>query len=324
MAEALLHILNGDGAVAPFLDASILGEAVVWREAMMMGPCPGGEPRDAFLDLRANHLAEAYGANPLETRLDLAKMDKRLDRLGDVDEVILWFEDDLFCHVNLWYLLERIDADVALSLVCGEERPGECEPEDFDRLFDQRRPVGEATRSAGRELWRAYASDTPERAAALVLAGKMPGLPFASAALRLHLERFPAPHTGLGRIQRRILDYGVLGADRFGDLFRRFLSDEAAYGIADAQLWLEMATLARGDHPLLEVFGVDDVDRAQTSDALRRVRFAVTDLGRAVLAGERDAIACRGTDTWLGGVHLEPGAVWRWDPATSALVPPEQ
>ncbi len=45
-------------------------------------------------------------------------------------------------------------------------------------------------------------------------------------------------------------------------------------------------------------------------------RFAATpvsptDAGRAVLAGETDAIELRGIDRWLGGTHLTPAEPWR-------------
>ena len=38
----------------------------------------------------------------------------------------------------------------------------------------------------------------------------------------------------------------------------------------------------------------------------------LTDVGRAVQAGERDFIELNGIDRWLGGVHLVSGQVWRW------------
>jgi hypothetical protein len=39
----------------------------------------------------------------------------------------------------------------------------------------------------------------------------------------------------------------------------------------------------------------------------------LTEAGRAVLSGERDRLADRPPDRWLGGTRLRPGNVWRWD-----------
>jgi hypothetical protein len=32
-----------------------------------------------------------------------------------------------------------------------------------------------------------------------------------------------------------------------------------------------------------------------------------------VLSGAADRVALLGIDRWLGGTHLRPGRVWRWD-----------
>jgi hypothetical protein len=41
---------------------------------------------------------------------------------------------------------------------------------------------------------------------------------------------------------------------------------------------------------------------------------SLTDIGRAVLAGNADRVQTCGIDRWLGGVHLHGhGPVWRWD-----------
>jgi hypothetical protein len=44
--------------------------------------------------------------------------------------------------------------------------------------------------------------------------------------------------------------------------------------------------------------------------------LAITELGRAVLRGERDWLSLRPQSRWVGGVHIQPGvAGWRWDEA---------
>jgi hypothetical protein len=50
---------------------------------------------------------------------------------------------------------------------------------------------------------------------------------------------------------------------------------------------------------------------------------AITDAGRRVLAGDGDRVELLGIDRWVGGTHLVPGAVWRWDADASELVAPK-
>jgi hypothetical protein len=47
---------------------------------------------------------------------------------------------------------------------------------------------------------------------------------------------------------------------------------------------------------------------------------ALTDAGREVLRGEADRIDLLGIDRWVGGTHLRPGHVWRWDRSAARVV----
>ena len=45
-------------------------------------------------------------------------------------------------------------------------------------------------------------------------------------------------------------------------------------------------------------------------------RVSITEIGHAVLRGERDWLSLRPPSRWVGGVHIQPGgAGWRWDEA---------
>ena len=45
-----------------------------------------------------------------------------------------------------------------------------------------------------------------------------------------------------------------------------------------------------------------------------RIDVSITDLGRAVLRGDRDWLSLHPPSRWLGGVHIQPGLpCWRWD-----------
>jgi hypothetical protein len=65
---------------------------------------------------------------------------------------------------------------------------------------------------------------------------------------------------------------------------------------------------------------VRTLERLEPLAALEGGVASITDEGRRVLAGEVDAVAVRGIDRWVGGTHLAPGAVWRWE--AGALVAP--
>src|SRR5260221_13752680 len=146
----MLNIHNGasDGGTARKSD--IPGEHFAWREAMVCGPVPGGLPAEEFRRVRANHLVEAYGANLEKTEQELRGQEEVLARFNDHEEVVLWFEHDLFCQVQLIYLLDWFSrhepGQTKLSLVSIGEFPGlenfhglgELNEEQLASLFPQR------------------------------------------------------------------------------------------------------------------------------------------------------------------------------------------
>jgi hypothetical protein len=67
--------------------------------------------------------------------------------------------------------------------------------------------------------------------------------------------------------------------------------------------WPIVARLARAARP-----AIDDVETWKEPVGL-------TAFGEDLLAGNADWIAANGIDRWVGGVHLTPGDLWRWDAA---------
>ena len=56
--------------------------------------------------------------------------------------------------------------------------------------------------------------------------------------------------------------------------------------------------------------------------AFARLPLRLTDAGQRVLDGRDDRVALLGLDRWVGGTHLTQAAAWRWDPAARVLVRP--
>ena len=124
----MLHIHNGDSTAETAKKSNIPGEHLAWREAMVCGPTPTGLSAEEFLQLRANHLSEAYGVSLEQCERDLRAQAEGLARFLDHEEVVLWFEHDLFCQVHLIYLLNWFAQHelgrTKLSLICVGEFPG--------------------------------------------------------------------------------------------------------------------------------------------------------------------------------------------------------
>ena len=166
----MLHIHNGDSSAGTAKAAQIPGEHVAWREALVCGPSPEMTSEEDFFDLRARHLSEAYNI-PLEKCLgELRAMHEVLATFSEHDEVVLWFEHDLFCQVQLVYLLNwfagRELGQTRLKLVCVNEFPGvqpfhglgQLNEEQLRSLFPGRSEIATAQFELGVRSGQAYTS----------------------------------------------------------------------------------------------------------------------------------------------------------------------
>src|SRR5437588_8017450 len=95
----MLHVHNGESTAGTAKKADLPGEHLAWREALVCGPTPSGLSDDDFWQMRASHLSDAYGLRFEDCAKDLREPQAALGQFFDHDEVVLWFEHDLFCQV---------------------------------------------------------------------------------------------------------------------------------------------------------------------------------------------------------------------------------
>jgi hypothetical protein len=327
----MLHIHNGDSTAGTAKQSDIPGEHLAWREALVCGPAPDGLTQDEFRNVRARHLAGAYGVDLRKCEDELCAQEEALSRFPDHEEVVLWFEHDLFCMVQLIFLLNRLaQSDLGptkLSLIFVREFPGisdfhglgHLNEEQLSSLFPQRQTVTAAQLDLGSKAWAAYSSSNPKEIESL-LDSDLSALPFLKTALTKHLRRFPSTDNGLGRIGNAGLALVARGHHKFRSLFPAFARRETEYGFGDAQLYLELKRLADASTPPLKLSGSGN-RVAKDSVQMLLTSFEITEYGKAVLAGEADFIRSNGIDQWLGGVHLEGNeAEWRWDEQAQELL----
>ena len=95
----VLNITNGDSLTNYLLELKYTGDFLTWREMLCEGPTVPLIDSEEFYHIRESFLSSTY---------DIAISDynfedqvKLLDNVDDYDEIHLWFEYDLFCHINL-------------------------------------------------------------------------------------------------------------------------------------------------------------------------------------------------------------------------------
>jgi uncharacterized protein YgfB (UPF0149 family) len=323
---SVLHVRCGTDIQRSLAEAGVPGDYLSWHDPLSQGPCPAGLDREAWRPVRAAFLAETYGAGAGEVERELRAMDERLEAGLEEDEIVLWFEHDLFDQAILAYLLDRLAGSARqgrLTIVTLDRHPGverfiglgNLGPEQLAALFAARRDVTDAELEGGSVLWTAFTAPTPVPLAELV-AGADPLLPYARRAFRRHLKELPSVHDGLSRTEELALAGVAQGAATPRSAFFHAQDAEEAPWLGDTMFYAIVRRLAEGV-PLLRVEGDWPADEPERSGS---VRLSLTDEGSAVLAGRADAVRLRGVDRWLGGVRLSGEAVWRWDAARERVV----
>ena len=324
----MLHITNGDIAVAMLRRAGIPGEMLPWRDVLHEGPVPAGLDLAALSALRSRFISDQGWGPADEVARSFAERDATLAASDGCDEIVLWFEHDLYDQLQLIQLLDwfadRPSRLAPLSMVSTSTYLGKLAPDRADALFAARQAVTPGQLALGQSAWAAYRSPDPSAIQQLIDRDTSE-LPWLRGALERHLEEFPSVRHGLSRSESQAVETVATGPRSLRDAFVSAHHErEERVFLGDWVFAQYLERLSESREPLLrrEDGGAIAARLApEEGDRFWEGRITITDAGRDVLAGRRDWIAMNGIDRWLGGVHLDGDrAQWRWDASRHALV----
>lgn len=324
-----LHIANGDSTAGTLKLSGIKGAIFSFADALISGPAPANIDRRSWRETRATHLSTLYGISLAECKRKLFQQEVALESFCQHEEVVLWFEHDLFCQLNLLSLLAwfaRIERGrTRLSLINIGSFPGrpdfrglgELSPDELLSLFPMRQAVTANQLRLASDAWIAFCSPDPTQIEDFRRRDTSE-LASLDAALDAHLRRFPSVKNGLGHVEETTLMMVQDGLRTFTDLFLKFGDVAGVYGLGDLQVWSTLLSLIEGRKPLLRL---EQADRASIKriQASPRATFALTDDGHDVLSGTADYAKLNDVDIWLGGAHLTNNFLWRWNEHTARL-----
>src|SRR5262249_4476857 len=97
----MLHITNGESVTGTFRQVKFPGTYLAWNDVLHDGPVPQTATLDELSDVRAQALA-GFGAGDLEKlRAGFAARDRALQDFRKHQDVVLWFEHDLYDQLQL-------------------------------------------------------------------------------------------------------------------------------------------------------------------------------------------------------------------------------
>jgi len=313
--RAMLHLTNGTAIIPLIRQAGIDGTTVPWDDVLHEGPVPAGLNPAALRERRATFMASCGWGSAEAIGRKLADRDSALDRAlvgspgaAPIDEIVLWFEHDLYDQLHLLQILDRLplDGTPRVTAVPSSDYLGTQPASRFTGLFAARADVTSSQRLAARDAWVAFRSDDPRTIVDVL--PRVVELPHLRAALTRHLEQFPSMQNGLSRTEQQALEVIASDVTSVHELYRAsHHGREDAIFMGDAAFIAHIDSLLRSSRPLLRA---GRPTRALTLDD----DVNLTTDGQHVLENRLDRVRACGIDRWLGGVELKgTGPVWRWD-----------
>jgi hypothetical protein len=229
------HILNGD-ALAERCPSEIDGERIIFRECLIEGPLEI-ESLDRFLDARDNYLSSTYPGNAPEYYTKFVKPE--LQKVADIpngSDVYLWFEEDLFCLMNAWFVMYQLSSAEKDLQIYWIHPPmtmqygfGGLSPDELKHAPNYAKRVNSSDLETGAHLWRMIVKEDYNSISDIHFSETFEFLNTGiQLLLNLKVEKKP----------ELLLKELISNTENptFGAIFRKFHTTAPEYGLGDLQV----------------------------------------------------------------------------------------
>ncbi|QXP79372.1 MULTISPECIES: DUF1835 domain-containing protein [Winogradskyella] len=252
MEKQCLHITNGNNLTDFLKELDFKDDILTWQEMLCEGPTIAKIDSDEFIELRIDFLKEHYNieVDEKDMKHELAK----LDNVEEYSEINLWFDYDLFCHINLLgviNLLHQKEIEKPLYLICSGRVKGEKSLKGLSELssgqlkshYQNKVKLTSKDINLAIALWRTYCGKDHNIFKPYIV--EKSNFKYMSNCLKAHLERFPHQKSGLGNIEANILKIiNENNVKSINHLLGYCLNYQGYYGYSDLQLNLKIKELS--------------------------------------------------------------------------------
>ncbi|WP_040281967.1 DUF1835 domain-containing protein [Psychroserpens damuponensis] len=214
MSSTTLHITNGNALTDYLLELEIVTKANVisWQETLCVGPTVELVASKEFIKARKSFFKSFYDINL--SKKQITSELKKLDDIASFTEIVLWFEYDLFCHINMVAvisLLEQKGIYLPIYLVCSGRVEGEKElkalgqlnPKQLQAHYDERVKLNVDDIALATKVWKIYCGNDHNLLKPLIT--RPSSFKYMSNCLKAHIKRFPDVRSGISTLEYNIL-----------------------------------------------------------------------------------------------------------------------
>jgi hypothetical protein len=291
--SSLLHITNGDIFTSKLKTLGVPGAIITWREMLCEGKTESNVGSENFWKTRFEFLNKNYKVSKSLFIEKTLKEYRSLCNHKKQDEIVLWFEYDLFCQINMlavisWLKTHRKYAQI--SLVCsGKEDDSDTlyglndlSDEQLKNLYKNKTVLTLDDIEYADYVWQLYCSDNPIRLENLSDYESFQ-FKYLESSIQAHLHRFPSVKNGLNEMESKILQLAVdTKPANKGDFMNILLKNQGVLGFGDSQFQRTLGRLK----PLFSSFNP----------------VRLTQKGKLILKGETSYYSSiQENDFYLGG-----------------------
>ena len=247
MKASTLHITNGDSTSNYLKKLRFSGEFITWREMLCEGKTTTDVGSESFWKNRFDFLKTVYKVNKPTFIEFTLKEYRNLCKKKEQNEIVLWFEPDLFCQINMLAVLswiKRYRQGYEISLVSdgtdakSHKNTGfsSLSQEQINLLYKNRVLLSQDDIEYADYIWQLYCSDSPLRLETVYKFNPMSPFQHLESAIEAHLKRFPSIENGLNFVENNILK--TANSHQFKskqELITNLLREDDIYGFGDLQ-----------------------------------------------------------------------------------------
>lgn len=244
MVPKILHITNGDNLTHVLKELNVAGDFLTWQEMLCEGPTEIKIDTPSFFNKRKEFLNKYYDIEINEAEY-LSEIQK-FNHLDDYSEIVLWFEYDLFCHINLVAiisLLQQKHVKTPLYLVSSGRIKSEKNLKGLTELsngqlihhYDNKVKLTPEDIEIAVSVWKTYCGKDHNLLKNYII--QKSSFKYLTNCLKAHLERFPDLKSGLDILEENILsiirDRNIKSRNH---LLGYALNYQGYYGFTDMQI----------------------------------------------------------------------------------------
>ncbi|TYP98745.1 uncharacterized protein DUF1835 [Tenacibaculum adriaticum] len=257
MSTSFLHITNGDSTTQILQKLQVEGEIITWREMLCEGKTITDVGSETFWKTRFEFLKTSYKVSKQKFINLTLKEYRNLCQQKQQDEIILWFDYDLFCQINMLAViswLKHYRAGRKISLIQSGKTTknsklkglSELTPDQLSKIYKNRVELTQDDIEYADYIWQLYCSDSPLRLETVHKFNPMSHFTYLEKAIKAHLLRFPSVENGLNVIENKILS--ISKENQFKnkeELVSSLLTNQGVYGFGDTQYYNKLDELKK-------------------------------------------------------------------------------